>query len=88
MTIPDMVDKKTPVRMRSQIDDTLKRIYDDITKEEVPERFRILLEQLRNKTAGAPSAAAPGTVMTTEAQAGPEAETPAPEPASGKGPTE
>jgi len=45
-----MSDKAPRSRIKDQIDSNLKRIYDDITKEEVPERFRLLLEQLRTKS--------------------------------------
>lgn len=36
-------------RLRDQIDENLKRVYDDALKEEVPDRFKQLLEQLRQK---------------------------------------
>ncbi len=45
-----MSDKAPRSRIKDQIDTNLKRIYDDITKEEVPERFRLLLDQLRTKS--------------------------------------
>jgi len=39
--------KKT--RMIEQIDDNLKRVYNEILKEQVPDRFKDLLEQLKEK---------------------------------------
>lgn len=51
-----MSDKAPRSRIKDQIDSNLKRIYDDITKEEVPERFRLLLEQLRTKSLDEPVA--------------------------------
>ncbi len=50
-----MSDKAAGSRIKDQIDANLKRIYDDITKEEVPERFRLLLEQLRTKSLEEPA---------------------------------
>ncbi|MFZ1469433.1 MAG: NepR family anti-sigma factor [Paracoccaceae bacterium] len=38
--------------MKRQIDENLKRIYDETLQEEVPDRFKQLLEQLRQKTDG------------------------------------
>lgn len=36
-------------RLRDQIDENLKRVYEDALREEVPDRFKQLLEQLRQK---------------------------------------
>ena len=36
-------------KLRSQIDENLKLIYDQTLKEEVPDRFLKLLEQLRDQ---------------------------------------
>jgi hypothetical protein len=38
--------------LREQIDQNLRRVYQDAVQEEVPERFRLLIEQLREKTKG------------------------------------
>jgi len=34
------------------IDESLKRIYDDISSEEIPDRFKDLLSQLKAKESG------------------------------------
>lgn len=44
-----MPDNMPTSRMRTQINDNLKMIYDDIAKEGIPERFRILLDQLQQE---------------------------------------
>lgn len=36
-------------RLTEQIDENLKRVYDEILKEEVPDRFKQLLAQLKDK---------------------------------------
>jgi hypothetical protein len=38
--------------LRDQIDQNLRRVYQDAVQQEVPERFRLLIEQLREKTKG------------------------------------
>lgn len=43
-------DKDEP-RLRAQIDENLKRVYDEALDAEVPERFKALLAQLREKEA-------------------------------------
>lgn len=48
--VTNMPDKVLRSRIKDQIDANLKRIYDDITKEELPERFQLLLDQLRAKS--------------------------------------
>ncbi|MCU0898987.1 MAG: transcriptional regulator [Cypionkella sp.] len=35
--------------LRKDIDENLKRVYEDALKEEVPDRFKLLLEQLKAK---------------------------------------
>ena len=35
--------------LREQINENLKRVYEDALKEEVPDRFEALLQQLRSK---------------------------------------
>lgn len=39
---------QTP-NLQQQIDDNLKRVYDETLKEDIPDRFKKLLEQLRHK---------------------------------------
>lgn len=38
-------------RVTEQIDENLKRVYDDLLKEQVPDRFKDLLARLREKDA-------------------------------------
>ncbi|GGH34675.1 hypothetical protein SAMN05444007_10720 [Cribrihabitans marinus] len=40
---------KDNAKLRSQIDQNLKRVYQEALEEEVPDRFKELLEQLRQK---------------------------------------
>jgi hypothetical protein len=46
----DMSDKSPRSKIKVQIDENLKRIYDEVLHEEVPDRFKNLLQQLREKT--------------------------------------
>lgn len=39
-------------RLKEQIDENLKRVYQDIVKEDVPDRFKQLLQQLKDKERG------------------------------------
>jgi hemerythrin-like domain-containing protein len=43
----------TKARLNRQINENLKRVYDDLLKEEVPDRFKKLLEELKKKETGA-----------------------------------
>lgn len=38
-------------KIRAQIDENLKRIYDETLKEEIPDKLTQLLDQLRRKAA-------------------------------------
>ncbi len=42
-------DNKAKTRLREQINENLKRVYDDALKEEIPDRFKVLLQQLKSK---------------------------------------
>ena len=44
-----MADDQKKTRMTEQIDENLKRVYDEILKEQVPDRFKVLLAQLKEK---------------------------------------
>jgi len=44
----DMPDDKSNQKLRAQIDANLKRVYDDLVQEAIPDRFKQLLDQLRN----------------------------------------
>lgn len=48
----DPMDSKPKASIKQQIDENLKRIYDETLNEEVPDRFKQLLDQLRKKTDG------------------------------------
>lgn len=39
-------------RITEQIDENLKRVYEDLLKVEVPDRFKELLDRLKQKDAG------------------------------------
>jgi len=47
-----MAEKTPKSSLRKDIDENLKRIYDDALKEEVPDRFKQLLAQLNAKEVG------------------------------------
>jgi hypothetical protein len=46
----DMSQGKPKSTLRDQIDENLKRIYDDTLNEQIPDRLTDLLEQLRKKS--------------------------------------
>jgi hemerythrin-like domain-containing protein len=48
----EMAEDPTKSRVKDQIDENLKRVYNDALKEEVPDRFKELLAQLKNKESG------------------------------------
>ena len=48
----NMTQKKNQSRLQSEIEANLKRAYDDVLNEAVPERFTQLLEQLRKRNGG------------------------------------
>ncbi len=57
MSAPKMSVQKSGQNMvtesiRSQIDENLKRAYHEVLTEEVPDRFKELLDQLRAREAG------------------------------------
>lgn len=45
-----MPDNNPKSKIRDQIDENLKRIYDETLGEEIPDRLTQLLEQLRKKS--------------------------------------
>ena len=45
----DMSDNKPKSKIRGQIDENLKRIYDETLHEQIPDKLTLLLEQLRRK---------------------------------------
>jgi hypothetical protein len=46
-----MTDSKDAARLNAAIDENLRKIYHEILDEEIPDRFKLLLEQLRKKEA-------------------------------------
>lgn len=49
---PDMTDSNPKSKIRAQIDENLKRIYDETLQEQIPDRLTQLLQQLRQKSGG------------------------------------
>ena len=47
----DMAINPKKSALAEQIDENLKRVYEDLLKEQVPDRFKDLLAQLRDKEA-------------------------------------
>jgi Anti-sigma factor NepR len=45
----DMSESNPKSTIRTQIDENLKRIYDETLQEQIPDRLTLLLEQLRAK---------------------------------------
>jgi hypothetical protein len=48
----DMAVDPKKARLSDQIDENLKKVYEDLLKEEVPDRFKRLLAQLKEKEQG------------------------------------
>lgn len=44
-----MKQAKEKMMLRAQIDANIKRVYEEVVEEEVPDRFKDLIEQLRQK---------------------------------------
>ncbi|WP_245990318.1 NepR family anti-sigma factor [Tabrizicola piscis] len=49
----DMSDSNPKSKIRHQIDENLKRIYDETLNEQIPDKLTQLLEQLRRKAGDA-----------------------------------
>ncbi len=47
----EMAEEKPKPRLRRDIDENLKRVFEDALDTEVPDRFKQLLEQLKAKEA-------------------------------------
>lgn len=43
---------RTPPALKAQIDENLKRVYESALTEEVPDRFKELLDQLKSRESG------------------------------------
>ena len=48
----EMADNKGKSRLHQQIDENLKRVYEEALSEDVPDRFKDLIAQLRAKESG------------------------------------
>lgn len=48
----EMADQPKKSRLTDQIDENLKRVYNDMLQEEVPDRFKELLAKLKKKESG------------------------------------
>lgn len=53
MPANEMTKTSAKSSLQSQIDENLRRVYEEAMKEEVPERFKDLLAQLKAKEAAA-----------------------------------
>lgn len=45
----EMTEKTSKTRVQEQIDQNLRRVYEDTLNAEVPDRFKLLLAQLKDK---------------------------------------
>lgn len=45
----DSPDSQAKARLRAQINDNLRRVYEETLQEDIPDRFTVLLQQLRAK---------------------------------------
>jgi Anti-sigma factor NepR len=48
----EMAKEPKTSRLKDQIDENLKRVYNDMLQEEVPDRFKELLAKLKKKESG------------------------------------
>jgi hypothetical protein len=48
----EMADSKGKSRLHQQIDENLKRVYEEALSEEIPDRFKELIARLRAKESG------------------------------------
>lgn len=65
--LESMKDKREKPTLRHTIEENLQKVYQDLLQEEVPDRFKLLLEELRKKQTGPDGAA--------QTDAGPASET-------------
>ncbi|GGL69210.1 hypothetical protein GCM10011392_24570 [Wenxinia marina] len=49
MTGVDMAEQPSKSTIRRQINDNLRRVYEDALNEEIPDKFKDLLDKLRDK---------------------------------------
>ena len=48
----EMANDKGKSRLHQQIDENLKRVYEETLSEDIPDRFKDLIERLRAKESG------------------------------------
>lgn len=48
----DIADDKGKGRLHQQIDENLKRVYEEALSEDIPDRFKELIARLRSREAG------------------------------------
>ena len=48
----EMADNKGKSRLHQQIDENLKRVYEEALSQDIPDRFKDLIAQLRSKENG------------------------------------
>jgi len=48
----EMADNKGKSRLHQQIDENLKRVYEEALSEDIPDRFKELIARLRSKENG------------------------------------
>lgn len=48
----EMTETKGKSRLHQQIDENLKRVYEEALSEEIPDRFKDLIARLRSKESG------------------------------------
>ncbi|MDG1280625.1 MAG: NepR family anti-sigma factor [Pseudorhodobacter sp.] len=68
--IQDMGEKDAKANLRQDINDNLKRVFNEALEEDVPDRFKQLLAQLKAKEAHEKGAAAKNGVATDPGSSG------------------
>jgi hypothetical protein len=51
---PNMPESNPKSKIKDQIDENLRRIYDETLNEQIPDKLTVLLEQLRRKVLHSP----------------------------------
>ena len=68
--IQDMGEKDAKANLRQDINDNLKRVFNEALEEDVPDRFKQLLAQLKAKEASERDAASKDGVTTDPGKSG------------------
>ena len=64
--LEQMKDKREKPTLRHTIEENLRKVYQDLLQEEVPDRFKLLLDELRQKQAAPEGAAEPDVGNASE----------------------